>query len=87
MTVEKALLWLIETDVSVINYSRTKDLLGNLPCYKKVQAAKGAAYPGGIEADERVASVPVPALLHHTAERIISQASIPGQAPHYSFLV
>jgi len=77
--VEDALLWLIETNQSVRNYQRTKDLLCNLPCYKKVEKAKNEAYPEGITATEMGSSVPLESLLYHTAQRIIKTANLPGK--------
>jgi hypothetical protein len=72
LTPEEALNFLIEGDFSKRKYQLVRDMDPEVfPPYNEVRRAKEKCYPEGIEVTDRLASVPLQALLNHTATRLL----------------
>lgn len=80
MTVSEALQFMLDANLSVDQYNKTRNAVHGLGCkifpyYKQVAAEKEKCYPAGISVTSTCAKVPWESLIEHTLQRIIEAKS------------
>lgn len=83
VSVEKALAFLVDTDLSVRTYKKMRQLTGNLPTYAAVLEKKSEIYPepDQMEFTEVLAEADVGGLLKKTVSQILKVATDSGCTP------